>query len=305
MFFTGNPTYERGLDTSLALVPMAAVNFSGSPVSAVSPYATVYQPLVENTRPHSVNGYNNLYESLGRVRDNPELRRFSYSLYQDLMRANATTSGSNSTYQKVFAPIETTATDALNSSSGPDYVNVSAGASHTQGDFKTTGKNQGLPCSPELLDDEECAVAETTASDMTVRCQSTAASSQQEEGRVVEIESVAHSSSLLSLSSLAFYQEDDTSVENDQIGLKCDSVVKDDSSEGDEQQHTTVDTSDNTSTESDTAHDSLHGSTSECRLSGLEIIIDSDCSECGSTLDDTIDETQTQSQRFYYVLEGP
>jgi len=299
---TGNPTYERGPDTSLVLMPMAAVNLSGSPVSAVSPYADVYQPLVENTRPHSINIYNNLYESLGRLRDNPELRRFSHSLYQDLTRANATTSGLNSTYQKVFTPGVTTATVSLNSSPGPVYVNISVGASHEQGDSGTTRKNQGLQCSPELLHNEECTVVGTTSSVLTVRCQSTATSSQEDEGRAVE--SVAHSSSLLSLSSLTFYEEDDTSVVNDQIGLESDFVVEDDSCEGDEQ-HKKVDTIDNMSSESDTARDSLHDSTSECRLSGLEIIIDSDCSECGSELEDAIDETQTQSQPFYYVLEGP
>lgn len=304
MFLTGNPTYERGPDNSLVLMPMAAVNLSGSHVSAVSPYADVYQPLVENTRPHSVTVYNNLYESLGRLRENPELRRFSYSLYQDLSRANAlTTSGLNSTYQRVSTPVETTATTAsLNSSPGPVYVNFSVGTSHEQGDLGTTKTNQELQCSPELLHDEECAGVDTIASHLTITCQSTATSSQGEEGGAAEI---AHSSSVLSLSSLAFYEEDDTSVEKDQIGMQSDLVVEDDSCEGDELQHKTVDTIDNICSESDTAHDSLHDSTSECRLSGLEIIIDSDCSECSSEHEDAIDETQTQSQPFYYVLEGP
>ena len=306
MFFIGNPTYERGPDTSLVLMPMAAVNLSGSPVSAVSPYADVYQPLVENTRPHSVNMYNNMYETLGRLRDNPELRRFSHSLYQDLSRTNASTSGLNPTYQTVFTPVVTTATVSLNSPPGPVYVNISVGASHEQGELGTTRKNQGLQCSPpELLHDKECTVVDTTASDLTVRCQSTAMSSQEEKGGEVETGPVAHSPSSLSLSSLAFYEEDNTSVKNVRIGLESDLVVEDDSCEGDEQQHQTVDTTDDMSSESDAAHDSLHDSTSECRLSGLEIIIDSDCSECGSELEDAIDETQTQSQPFYYVLEDP
>ena len=296
---SGNPTYERGPDNSVVLMPMAAVNLSGSPVSAVSPYAEVYQPLVENTRPHSVNIYNNLYESLGRLRDNPDLRRLSYSLYQDLTRTNATTSVVNSTYQRVLTPVVTTATVSLSPSPGSVCVSVSVGASHEQGNLGTTTKNQRLQCSPQ-----ECAVVDATASDLTVRCQSTATSSQEEEGGAVVIESVPHSSSLLSLSSLTFYEEYDTSVENDQIGLESDVVVEDDSCEGDEQQHRTVDTIYNMSSESDTAHDGLHDNTSECRLSGLEIIIDSDCSECGSELGDAIDETQTQSQPFYYVLEG-
>ena len=308
MFFTGNPTYERGPDNSLVLMPMATVNLSGSHVSAVSPYATVYQPLVENTRPHSVNAYNNLYESLGRLRENLELHRLSYSLYQDLTRANAlTTSGLNSTYQRVSTPVETTATEFLNSSPGPVYVDVSVGPSHEQGDLGTTRTNQGLQCSPEQLHDEECAVVDATASKLTVTCQSPATSSQEEEGGSAEIELVVHSSSLLSLSSLAFYEEDNTSVEKDQIGLESDLVVEDDSCEGDEEKHKTIDTTciDNISSESDTAHDSLHDSTVECRLSGLEIIIDSDCSDCSSEHEDAIDETQTQSQPFYYVLEGP
>lgn len=305
MFFTGNPTYERGPDNSLVLMPMAAVNLSGSHVSAVSPYANVYQPLVENSRPHSVTVYNNLYESLGRLRENPELHRFSHSLYQDLARANArTATGLNSTYQKVSTPVETTAIVSINSSPGPIYVNVSVGASREHGDLATR-TNQGLQCSPELLHEEECAVVDAAASDLTVTCQSPSTSSQEEEGRAAEVESVVRSSSLLSLSSLAFYEEDDTSMERDKIGLESDLVVEDDSCEGDELQHKTVDTTDNISSEFDTAHDSLHDNTSECRLSGLEIIIDSDCSEYSSEHEDTIDETQTQSQPFYYVLEGP
>ena len=306
MFFAGNPTYERGPDNSLVLMPMAAVNLSGSHVSAVSPYADVYQPLVENTRPHSVTVYNNLYESLGRLRENPELRRFSYTLYQDLTRANArTTLGLSSTYQQASTPVEATVTVSLKSSPGPVYVNVSVGASHEQGDLGTTRANQGLQCSPELLRDEEGAVVDAAASDLTVTCQSPATSSLEEERGAAEIEPIVHSSSLLSLSSLAFYEEDDTSVENVQIGLESDLVVEDDSCEGDELRHKTVDTTDNISSEPDTAHDSLHENTSECRLSGLEIIIDSDCSECSSEHEDTIDDTQTQSQPFYYVLEGP
>lgn len=295
---TGNPTYERGPDNSVVVMPMANVNHSGSPVtvSAVSPYAVVYQPLVENTRPQSVNIYNNLYESLGRLRDNPELRRFSHSLYQDLTRANAATSGVNSTYQKVWTPVITTATVSLSPSPGP---------SHEQSELGTTRKNQGLQCSPELSHNNECAVVDTTANDLTVRCQSTATSSQGEEKGAVVTESVPHSSSLLSLSSLKFYEEYDTSVENEKIGLESDVEVEDDSSEKDEQQHRTVDAIDNMSSECETAHDGLHDNISECRLSGLEIIIDSDCSECGSELGDVIDETQTQSPPLYFVLEGP
>ena len=298
MFFSGNPTYERGPDTSLVLMPTAAVNPAASPVSVVSPYATVYQPLVQNTRPHSVTGCNNMYESLGRLRENPDLRRFSDSLYQDLTRVNAPTSSSNAVYQRVSLPVEATATVSFNSSPGPIYADVSSGVSQEQGDFRTTGNNQGLQCSPELLHDK-FAVGNTTPNELNVRCQSTATSSQEEEQNAEEIDSRVRSSSSLSLSSLAFYEEDDTSVGNDQR------VFEEDSNEGDEQQQKTVDTIDNTSCEPDTAHDSLHDSISECRLSGLEFIIDSGSSDCGSDHEDTIDEMQTQSHPFYFVLEHP
>ncbi|KAL9959337.1 hypothetical protein ACROYT_G032651 [Oculina patagonica] len=309
---TGNPTYERGPDTSLVLMPMTAVNLSGSPVSSVSPYAHVYQPLVENTRPHSVNGYNNVYESLRSVRNNPELRRLSYSMYQDLMRANrVTSSGSNSSYQTMFTPAETTARDSLNSCSTPNYVNVPPAVLDVQCDLKTARDTLKQRSVSEILDEEECPLDETSASNLTVTCQSSSSSTLQDEDRSDRadgFELVAHSSSSLSLTSLTFYEEDDDiSVESDQKGLESDSVVNFDSNEGDCRQHKIVENCDNTSSELDTVCDDLHDSTSDCRLSGLEIIIDSDCSECDSALEDVIDETETQSpsQPFYYVLEGP
>lgn len=289
-------------------MPMTAVNLSGSPVSSVSPYANVYQPLVENTRPHSVNGYNNVYESLRSVRNDPVLRRLSYSMYQDLMRANrVTSSGSNSSYQTMFALAETTARDSLNSCSTPNYVNVAAAVLDAQCDLKTASDAQRQPSVLEILDEEECPMDETSASNLTVTCQSSSSSTLQDDDRADGIELLAHSSSSLSLSSLKFYEEDDISMENDQKGLESVSMVNFDSNEGDCHQHNIADTSDNASSELGTVCDDLHDSTFECRLSGLEIVIDSDCSECDSALEEVIDETETQSpsQRFYYVLEGP
>ena len=285
-------------------MPVAAVNLSGSPVSASSPYTNVYQPLVENTRPHSVNSYNNVYESLRGVRDDPVLRRLSYSMYQDLMRVNrVTSSGSHSSYQTMFAPVETTVRDSLNSSSPSNYVNVPTAALGAQCDLKTARDTQQSRSAPESSDEEECSLDEMSASNLTVRCQSSSTSTLQEEEEAAGIELVTHSSSLLSLSSLKFYEEDDISVENYEGGLESNSIVKVDSSEGDQQQHKIADIS-----ESDISCDEyLHDSTSDCPLSGLEIIIDSDCSERDSELEEVIDETVTQSpsQRFYYVLEGP
>lgn len=293
-------------------MPMSAVNLSGSPVSSISPYANVYQPLVENTRPHSVNGYNNVYESLRSVRNNPELRRLSHSMYQDLMRTNrVTSSGSNASYQTMFTPAETTARDSLNCSSASNYVNVPSAVLDAQCDLKTARETLKQRSVSEILDEEECPFDETSASNLTVTCQSSSSSTLQDEDRsdrAVGIELDAHSSSSLSLTSLKFYEEDDDiSVENDQKGLESDSEVNFDSNEEDCHQHKIAENGDNTSSELDTVCDDLHDSTSDCRLSGLEIVIDSDCTEYDSALEEVIDETETQSpsQRFYYVLEGP
>lgn len=288
-------------------MPMTAVNLSGSPVSTISPYAHVYQPLVENTRPHSVNGYNNVYESLRGARDNQELRRLSYSVYQDLSRASRVTS-SGSNYQTMFAPVELTARDSVNSSLACNYVNVRTAVLDAHCDPKTARGTLKPQSEIVNLDDKECAMDETSGNSLTDRCQSISASTlQKEEEGAVGIEFVARSSSSLSLSSLKFYEEDDISVYNDQNEMKSDAIVNEVSSEEDQQQDETVDISDKTSAKSDTPRDDLHESTSDCRLSGLEIMIDSDCSEYDSALEEVIDETETQSPspRFYYVLEGP
>ena len=289
---------------------MTAVNLSGSPVSTISPYAHVYQPLVENTRPHSVNGYNNVYESLRGVRDIQELRSFSYSVYQDLSRGSRVTS-SGSNYQTMFAPVELTARDPVNSSSACNYADVPTAALDAQCDLKTARDTLKRQSETESLDDKECAMDETSGNSLTDRCQSISASTLQNEEReegAVGIEfRIARSSSSLSLSSLKFYEEDDISVDNDEKEMTSDSIVNVVLSEEHQQQDETIDISDKTFAECDTPRDDLREGTSDCRLSGLEIMIDSDCSEYDSALEEVIDETETQSpsQRFYYVLEGP
>ncbi|KAJ7369570.1 hypothetical protein OS493_037911 [Desmophyllum pertusum] len=215
----------------------------------------VYQPLVENTRPHSVNGYNNIYESLRSVGNNPVPRRFSYSLYQDLIRASVITS--SSTYQAMFAPLETTTRDSFPESSNNDFATVASNGPEC--DFRVTRENQRRS-EPELLDGMDCPLDETRASDLTDRCQSSLSSSLQEEGMVaVGIEFDGDSASVVSLSSLTFCEEEDYQ-ENEQTVLESDSTVNNDSS--DEHQHQYLEivntTCNNESSESDIPHDGLH-----------------------------------------------
>lgn len=61
--------------------------------------------------------------------------------------------------------------------------------------------------------------------------------------------------------------------------------------------HQTSDSGKNISFEGGTICDSLNDRLSDCHLSDLEFVEDSDCSE--------YDETENRSDRFYYVLEGP
>ena len=249
-----------------------------------------------------------MYESLRGVRDIQELRSFSYSVYQDLSRGcRVTSSGSN--YQTMFAPVELTASDSVNSSSACNHVNGPTAVLDSQCDLKTARDTLKPQSETESLDDKECAMEETSGNSLTDRCQSITASTLQkeEEEEAVGIQLVARSSSSLSLSSLKFYEEDDISVDNNPKEIKSDSIVNDILSEEVQQQDETVDIGDKMFSESDTRRGDLHESTSDCRLSGLEIMIDSDCSEYDSALEEVIDETETQSpsQRFYYVLEGP
>ena len=275
-FSTANPTYERGVDSGLVMVSVPDVSPSGPPTAAVvSPYAIVYQPLVENTRPYSVNGYNNLYESLRSVRNNPALRRYSYSLYQDLIRARNGNSSPGCTYQEAFVNFETTVRVSFPTSRDSKS---SAAASNARCDYATVRKQLQREPGEKFPEDE------TKKGDLTVMCQSIPSSSQQEGGITSGIDIAARSSSMLSLSSLQFYKEEDQTVQ--------DSVDKSDSSVEDQP----------------TQHDIFDTDDGICRLSDLEFTIDSDCSEYDSDSDrdsdfgEDVDETETQSP-FYHVLE--
>ena len=76
----------------------------------------------------------------------------------------------------------------------------------------------------------------------------------------------------------------------------CENEQTSDSSKEAQRQSKTVGAIGSISSKCGTARDGLHDGSSERRLSGLEIV-DSDYSEW--------EETDNQSDRFYYVLEGP
>ena len=332
-YFTGNPTYERGLDNSLDLTPVTAVNHSDPSPYAVIPCDQPYQPIVENTRSDSANGGNNLYETLkslrGSMRGSLLPRRVSYTLYQDLNGATPRPSGANHPYQNVELLSETpvtTSDSATNESdvSTPANSNVHHGCDSTplrskrrlrcrsepsgskgislhrastknsnksnfysldskQRDIKLMDSKQVLLLETRALDGEKgLPVDETKVGVVTGTCHSNSSSSLQETESFVGSDFVTQSSSLSS-SPQNFDAEDrgeneeasDSSVEAQQELDKLRTI----------------------SSEGDTIHDSSNDRSSEYRLSDLEIVIDSDCSE--------YDETENQSDPFYYVLEGP
>lgn len=328
-YFTGNPTYERGLDNSLDLTPMAAVNHSDPSPYAVIPCDQTYQPIVENTRSDSANGGNNLYETLksirGSIRGSLLPRRVSYTLYQDLNGATPRQSGANNPYQNVETPV-TTSDSATNESdvSTPANLNVhhgcdsttlrskqrlrtrsepsgSKGISQRRSSTKNSNKSNFYSLDSKqreikLVESKQVQLLETRASDgekglpadetkvgvVTGTCQSNSSSSLQETQSFVRSDFVTQSSSLSS------------SPQNLDAEDRCENEEASDSS-GEAQQQ--LDKLRTISSDSDTIHDSLNDRSSEYRLSDLEIVIDSDCSE--------YDETENQSDRFYYVLEGP
>ncbi|CAH3141321.1 unnamed protein product, partial [Porites evermanni] len=102
----GNPTYERGRTNSLSLMPMRTVNHLDPSPYAVCPCAAVYQPIVENTRPHNLNDCSNLYESLKSVKKNSQRRAATNSLYQDLNITNTNTSSVNANSEELNCPPE-------------------------------------------------------------------------------------------------------------------------------------------------------------------------------------------------------
>lgn len=64
----------------------------------------------------------------------------------------------------------------------------------------------------------------------------------------------------------------------------------------------TIQSNENMHRVSDMPHDDIHEHSLESGLSGLEFILDSDCSESDSAFGEAIDESENQSP-FYYVLE--
>ena len=98
----GNPTYERGRDSSLDLTPLTVLNNSPASPYAVIPCAQVYQSIVDNTgavSQTSESGGNNFYDTLRSISENILPRRASYKV-----NSKGTTTGSSgaeSLYQSV------------------------------------------------------------------------------------------------------------------------------------------------------------------------------------------------------------
>ena len=307
------------MDNSLDLTPATAVNHSDSSPYAVIPFDQAYQPIVENTRSGSANGCNNLYETLKSTRGSLSPRSVSYTVYQDLNETAPRPSSANNPYQNVELLSETLATTsnpATNESgfTTPANSNVHHESNSTpvrskqkqrswseasgskgiplhristknskksrfysldskQRDIKLTESKQVLLLETRALDGEkELPVYETKEGVLNDMCQSNWSSSLQEPESVVGSDFVTQSSSLSS------------SPQNRNAADRCENEKT--SERGEAQQQ--LDKFKTISSESGTIHDSL---------SDLEIVIDSDCSE--------YDETESQPDHFYYVLEGP
>lgn len=269
MSFAANPTYERGHDRGLVLVQVSTLSPSRPPsVTVVSPYATVYQP-----------GYN-LYESLRSVKNNPGPRRYSYSIYQNLVSARNVTS-----HQEDFMMTRRISFPSSNDSKS------SAAPSNAPCDYATV--REKIQKEPE----EKCSRDETKTADLTVTCPSLPSPSLQRKEMANATEITACSSSTLSLSSLQFYDGGDQKVHGTDSLHKGDSYVEDQGGELD-----IIEKNENMLLESDTPHEDIHDDSSEGRLSGLEFVVDSDCGDSDSAFGEAIDETENQSP-FYYVLE--
>lgn len=265
-----NPTYERGHDRGLVLVQVSTLSPTRPPsVAFVSPYAIVYQP-----------GHNNLYESLRSIKNNPALRRHSYSIYQDLVSA-----GNASSYQEALARTRRISFPSSNDSKSP------TGASNAPCDYATVRKK--VTREPG----EKCSRHATKAADFIVTCPSLPSSSLRREEMANAVEITGCSSSILSLSSLQFYDGEDQNVDDLDSMQKNDSCVENQPGE-----LATIQSNENMHRVSDMPHDDIHEHSLESGLSGLEFILDSDCSESDSAFGEAIDESENQSP-FYYVLE--
>lgn len=289
---------------------------------------------MENTRPHNENGSDNIYETLKSVKENSLLRRASYSLNQSLNRTTTRPSVAVSPYQNVelFSETQMTSfgplTEGSDFASGPkssaqcECNSTPVHSTHSLRSLSEVSGNEGIALNgtrtencvsvasnsnrssldsnekrdlhlveskqrPEMKsrvpeEDKGLPVDKTEVGHFIVTCPSNWSSWRQKEESFIGGKFVPHFSSL------------PLTPEEFQVGnFKENSEA----SEASKAVHQTSDSGKNISFEGGTICDSLNDRLSDCHLSDLEFVEDSDCSE--------YDETENRSDRFYYVLEGP
>lgn len=316
----GNPTYERGRDSSLDLTPLTVLNNSYASPYAVIPCAQVYQSVAENTGAAShttESSGNNLYDTLKSFSDNILPRRASYKV--NSKGTTTASSGTETLYQSVdkFArkcPSQGSGGSVFASLSKSDTTQCSSAkkrslseeassrqvslprnpkkkfSSVSDGNFLPSCKGNGqshvdveeakqrLQMDTKKLDKMVSCGGECL-NDLTGTCQSNCSSSQKEDENFV-INKFATDIPPIPSPRRKLNEESDLGQgrENESRGcLRQHACAKD------------------TFCSSDTIHDNI-----DDRLSNLEFVMDSDCSE--------YDETENQLNQidpFYYVLEGP
>jgi len=202
-----------------------------------------------------------VYETIKSIRENPTPRRYE-------------------TWDGYEIPVDGIV--AIKSPSVTNNNNFATNDLNKQCTCKPSGSKQSLR-RDSTLDGEKGL----TIVNLTDFSQSNSYLSLQDEGTTLGIETVTHSS---------FLSSSPQKYDNEDFGDKKQTPK----SRGESQKHCEIAdtcTCSSISCECGTVHDGLHDSSSEHRLSSLEIVVDSDCSDC--------DETESQSDRFYYVLEGP
>ena len=298
----GNPTYERGRTNSLSLMPMRTVNHSDPSPYAVSPCAAVYQPIVENTRPHNLNDCSNLYESLKSVKKNSQRRAATNSLYQDLNIANTNASSVNANSEEMNCPpeAETKISSSLASNDSNSCGLRIANSKRRSVSFSFTPKrSKKKPRSKsEVLERKKFSLVKTTGIYSLPVTNGTnpasVASNKQCDLISVRMRSKQTVNNRTGELDREECPEDETKI--DELTVLCQSDLSSSPPDKDTTPHNNDIGLSNMSSESDAIRESLQ----EDSLSGLEIVVESDCSE--------YDETENQSNQsdpFYYVLEGP
>ena len=279
---------------------MRTVNHSDPSPYAVSPCAAVYQPIVENTRPHNLNDCSNLYESLKSVKKNSQRRAATNSLYQDLNIANTSASSVNANSEEMNCPPEaetkTPSSLASNESNscGPTIANSnrrSVSASFTPKRSKKKPRSKS-----EVLERKKFSLVKTTGIYSLPVTNGTNPASVDSNKPCDLISVRMRSKQTVNNGTRELDREEcpEDEITMDELTVLCQSNPS--PPDKDTTPHNNDIGLSNMSSESDAIRESLQ----EDSLSGLEIVVESDCSE--------YDETENQSNQsdpFYYVLEGP